>query len=363
VLHVINGEHYAGAERVQDYLALRLPDHGYEVSFACLKADRFGQSRQALESPLYGVTMRSRVDLRPVRQLARLVREEGFSLVHTHNPRTAMIGGLAAAWCGIPFVHHVHTQTHVEVGGRWMSRLSAVVERRCLCVAAGLISVSSSISRYLRDHGYARHRIWLVPNGVPSSLELPHWRKPQGTWTLGVLALFRPRKGLEVVLRAMAKLREAGISVRLRAVGCFETAAYEDAIRQLAAELGLTEMIDWPGFCEDVGSQLRQMDVFVLPSLLSEGMPMSILEAMSAGTTVVATRVEGVTDVIRDGENGLLAAPGDPDDLARVLAAVIRGEANGDRLRDNAHRQQAEMFSDRSMTANVAKVYKEVIGR
>ena len=160
----------------------------------------------------------------------------------------------------------------------------------------------------------------------------------------------------------MAKLKKGGIPVRLRAVGCFETPAYEASIRQLAAELGLTGMIDWQGFSTDVDGQLRQMDVFVLPSLLSEGLPMSVLEAMCAGTTVVATRVDGVTDVIRDGKDGLLAAPGDPDDLARALAAIIRGEADCDGMRENAHRRQAEMFSDRSMAAGVARIYKELAG-
>ena len=185
VLHVINGEHYAGAERVQDYLALRLPDYGFEVSFACLKPDHFNQSRLAQESPLYDLPMRSRLDLRPVRRLAKLIRQEGFALVHTHNPRTVLVGGLAAAWCGVPLVHHVHTQTHVEVGGRWMSRFGAVVERRSLGLAAGLISVSASISRYLRDHGYARHRIWLVPNGVPArraNCRCGISRKGRGPW-------------------------------------------------------------------------------------------------------------------------------------------------------------------------------------
>jgi glycosyltransferase involved in cell wall biosynthesis len=307
--------------------------------------------------------MQSRLDLRPVRRLATLIRQEGFALVHTHNPRTALVGSLAAAWSGVPLVHHVHTQTHVEVGGRRMSRLGAVVERRCLSLATGLISVSGSISRYLQRHGYARHRIWLVPNGVPTSGELAPWRRPTGTWTVGVVALFRPRKGLEVVLHAMAKLKAAGLAVRLRAVGCFETPDYERSVRRLAEELRLTEMIDWPGFCSDVNGQLRQMDVFVLPSVLSEGMPMSVLEAMGAGTPVVATRVDGVTDVIREERDGLLAAPGDADDLARVLAAVVRGETDVDRMRRGAHRRQAERFSDRSMAAGVARIYQEVVRR
>ncbi len=87
VLHVINGEHYAGAERVQDLLAMNLSRFGFEVGFACLKPGRFAMMRQALHAPLVELGMQSRFDLRPALRLARLVRREQYALVHTHTPR------------------------------------------------------------------------------------------------------------------------------------------------------------------------------------------------------------------------------------------------------------------------------------
>ncbi len=90
VMHVINGEHYAGAERVQDLLALRLGEFGYEVGFACLKPGRFVGQRRSQSAPLYELPMRSRLDLRPARRLARLVRAYGYQLIHTHTPRAAL---------------------------------------------------------------------------------------------------------------------------------------------------------------------------------------------------------------------------------------------------------------------------------
>ena len=105
------------------------------------------------------------------------------------------------------------------------------------------------------------------------------------------------------------------------------------------------------------------MDVFVLPSLFGEGLPMVVLEAMSAGVPVVGTRIEGVPEAVRDGVDGLLAAPGDPGDLARTIARVIRREADWSELRRSAHERQAGQFSDRSMAAGVAKVYSDVLRR
>ena len=103
------------------------------------------------------------------------------------------------------------------------------------------------------------------------------------------------------------------------------------------------------------------MDLFVLPSLFGEGLPMVVLEAMSAGVPVVATRVEGTPEAIRDGVDGIIADPGDPADLARAIESIITGENDWSALRGNARQRQADTFSDHSMAAGVADVYARII--
>jgi glycosyltransferase involved in cell wall biosynthesis len=179
---------------------------------------------------------------------------------------------------------------------------------------------------------------------------------------LGTLALFRPRKGLDVLLDALAKLRREGLPVRLRAVGGFETPEYERQIKTLADQLGLVDAVEWIGFADDVDREFARMDLFVLPSLFGEGLPMVVLEAMAAGVPVVATRVEGVPEAIRDGRDGLLAEPGDPFSLARAIGRVVRGEVDWTALRTSGLRRHADAFSDRSMAAGVAEVYGRVLG-
>jgi len=178
---------------------------------------------------------------------------------------------------------------------------------------------------------------------------------------LGTVALFRPRKGVEVLLEALAKLRSEGLPVRLRAVGGFETPEYERQVKRLAGELGLADAVDWVGFVEDVDGEWARIDLFVLPSLFGEGLPMVVLEAMAAGVPVVATRVEGVPEAIRDAEDGLLADPGDPGSLAQVIGRVVRGEVDWSALRESALVRHAEKFSDSAMAAGVAGVYRRVL--
>ena len=85
VLHVVNGEHYAGAERVQDLLAKCLPEFGYSAGFACLKLDQFRAMRRTRESPLYDLRMRARFDPSAARRVAQIVRERDSRIIHAHT--------------------------------------------------------------------------------------------------------------------------------------------------------------------------------------------------------------------------------------------------------------------------------------
>jgi glycosyltransferase involved in cell wall biosynthesis len=386
VLHVINGEHYSGAERVQDLLAGALPEFGFEVGLACVKPGWFLAARKCREAPLYCVPMRSRFDFRAVGHLVRIIRREGYQLLHAHTPRTLLIAVLASLVAGVPVVYHVHSPTSRDSARPWQNRVNAVIEWVCMWMASALLAVSGSLGEHLRRLGFGKRRVSVVRNGVPGpscvlgarrptlrvSACRPHSPghsarpQPRGTtnreWVLGTLALFRPRKGLDVLLDALAKLRREGLPVRLRAVGGFETPEYERQIKTLADQLGLVDAVEWIGFADDVDREFARMDLFVLPSLFGEGLPMVVLEAMAAGVPVVATRVEGVPEAIRDGRDGLLAEPGDPFSLARAIGRVVRGEVDWTALRTSGLRRHADAFSDRSMAAGVAEVYGRVLG-
>ena len=362
VLHVINGEHYAGAERVQDLLAGRLPELGVEVGLACVKPDQFPRVCDTWDAPLYRVPMKSRFDLRSAGRLVRIVRDEGYQLLHAHTPRTLLVAALAALWTGVPLMYHVHSPTSRDSTHRWRNCINALIEWVGLLVASAVIAVSGSLAGHVRRLGFSDRKVSVVPNGVPCRAPRPVRPAVKQEWTLGTVALFRPRKGMEILLEALAKLRSWGLPVRLRAVGGFETAEYEDRVKRLVDELGLADAVDWIGFTQDVDQELSRIDLFVLPSLFGEGLPMVVLEAMAAGVPVVATQVEGIPEAIRDGQDGVLAEPADPQALARAIGRVVRGEADWRCLRDSALERHAERFSDRSMAAGVAAVYGRVLG-
>ncbi|MGO9111431.1 MAG: glycosyltransferase [Thermoguttaceae bacterium] len=360
VLHIINGEHYAGAERVQDLLGQQLGNFGYRVGFACLKLGQFATMRKCSEAPLYDMAMKSRFDLLPAWRLARVIRCDGFRLIHTHTARSAVVGRLASMLTGVPLVHQVHSPTTCDTTNRFRNWVNWLAERAVLPRAKALIAVSEAVGKYVREQGFG---VFVVPNGVPARRAVAARNPAKSDWTLGTIALFRPRKGLEVLLEALAQLRCRGLPVRLRAVGSFETPEYESHIKQLAGQLNLDSTIDWAGFARDIDSELARMDLFVLPSLFGEGLPMVVLEAMAAGLPVVASAVSGIPEAVRDGIEGLLVEPANPSALAAAIGRFVSREVSWNELGSGALMRHAEHFSDVRMAADVARVYDTVLVR
>src|SRR5436190_2515769 len=362
-LQLVNGEHYSGAERVQDLLAKQLPRYGCEVGFVCVKPKRFPNARETKTAPLVEMPMRSRFDLRVVKRIAELIRSEDYDLVYAHTPRTALVGRLAARKAGVPFIYHVHSPAGRDSTRRLLNWINATAEWAVVRGADRLIAVSPSVRDYMIGRGISAERIICVPNGVPNATLHIERRPPAGVWTLGAVALFRPRKGIEVLLEALAVLRSRDVNVRLRAVGGFETAEYKSEVLGLAERLGLAGAIDWIGFTRSVNRELAKINLFTLPSLFGEGLPMVVLEAMAAGLPVVASRVEGVPAAVVHRETGLLVEPGSVSQMVQAIEEVVTGAIDYGTLSRGARARHAESFSDAMMAARVANVYREVLAR
>ena len=362
VLHVINGEHYAGAERVQDLLAMQLPRFGFDVGFVSLKQGRFGDARQSIRTPLAELSMSSRWDVRAASFVTQMIRDGDYDMLHAHTPRSALIASFASRRTGVPMVYHVHSPTSRDSTHKFRNWVNDRVERWSIRSAAKLVTVSPTLSEHMQTLGVEDERMQCVLNGVPAVAGAVPRSRPTGRWTLGMVALFRPRKGAEVALEALAALRAKGHNVGLRMIGPFETEAYEQQLVGLARELRITDAIQWTGFTENVPEQLAGVDALVLPSLFGEGLPMVVLEAMAAALPVVATHCEGVAQAVLHGETGLLVEPGSVGSLSGALDELLSGKHDYKKLSQTALARHAAEFSDEIMASRVAETYRQVLG-
>ncbi len=362
VLHVINGEHFSGAERVQLHLANQLPTCGFAADFACLKPGKFRANHTASLGEVFDVPMRSRFDASVALRVAKLARQLNAKLLHAHTPRSALIASQAAAITKLPWVYHVHSPAAKDSANSWRNRINNWVERWSLRNCAHQITVSRSLRHQVLQTRWPENRVTVVHNGVPAVCP-ERTRKPgeNDEWVLGMVALMRPRKGLEVLLDAVRCALSTNLNVRLRCIGPFETEAYQRFIEGRIEKLRLSNHVEFVGFTQNVGAELAKLDALVLPSLFGEGLPMVVLEAMAAGLPVIATAVEGTPEAIIDRQHGLLAEPGSAGSLAAALACLVHGSVDWHDLSRAAKTRHAECFSDVAMARGVAAVYNRVI--
>ena len=171
-----------------------------------------------------------------------------------------------------------------------------------------------------------------------------------------ILAVSRhdARKGLDVLLRALALLRDAGVRFRACLAG---DGGLIDRHRQLAAELGLSRCTILPGRVPDAYACLRHADIFALPSIEEGSGSVSLLEALQAGVAPVVSRVDGLPEDVADGESALLVAPGDAADLARALRRLVEDAALRARLSRGAQARFRERFSAAAFAEDIGRVY------
>jgi glycosyltransferase involved in cell wall biosynthesis len=182
----------------------------------------------------------------------------------------------------------------------------------------------------------------------------PTGRAPGRPTTAVFLSRVSRDKGAEDVLHAVALLRQQGVPLQVVFAGDGEIAQ----LREVARRLELENQVTFVGFVD--GDRKRQLladaDLFLLPSHLQEGLPYALLEAMAAGLPIVATGQGGIPDIIESGENGVLVAPGAPEQLAGAIRTLLSDAELAARM-GQANRRKAETHFD---LAHVSRDYERV---
>lgn len=299
--------------------------------------------------------------LRALGRLARLLARERFNVVSAYGLRGTMLCRVMVPLLspGTRFVSGVrglHVFEVQRVDGL-ASRIVLALER----LASPLVDVydvnSPGARELLAEAGVPRRKIKYIPNGI----EPAHWRvesRASGrTPTILCVARFTPVKRQIDLIAAAELLAEAGLDFRLTLVGDGPSLS---KCRAAAASVG--DLILFEGAVErgDVRRFLAQADIFCLPSRW-EGMPGSVMEAMVAGLPVVGTQVNGIADLVVDGETGLLVPPEDPEALAGALQGLLEDPEQRRRMGEGGRERIAEHFTLDGMLRAKEKLYRELV--
>ncbi len=358
-MHVLSSFGVGGQERVALDLAIGQKARGHRVSVLSLApppdgamADEFAEAGIAVGR----VEKRGGLDPTLVPRLAKELKSRGADVVHTHNPLPLIYGAPAARLAGAAAIHTKHGR---NPGGR----AHMMLRRAAAQLAHAFVAVSDTTAAQAREQrDMPSARLHTIPNGIRLDRYAPDVEARRvvraelalgDAWVVGTVGRLDQYKNQSLLVRAMAPLLAEG--VKLVIVG--DGDARKDVESAVAAlPEGARANVTLTGRRMDVPRLVHAFDVFALSSK-SEGLPLVVPEAMSAGLPVIATAVGGLPSVIDDGVTGLLV-PVEENKLGEALATLAHDQARARAMGVRAREVALDRYSHDRMVDAYLKLYE-----
>jgi glycosyltransferase involved in cell wall biosynthesis len=281
-------------------------------------------------------------------RLGRLVRRRRPTILHTHLVHADFYGLVAGRLARVPvLVSTKHGFNPFRDG-----RAFAAADRAVASLADVHIAISAGLARYLAEReGFDEEGFEIVHYGIEPAAPPPPL---PGAPRLAIVGRLIPIKGHEVLLRALASVRDALPGVTLEVAG---DGPLDGELRAAVRRLGLEDVVTFSGRVSPIAPVLERAQVVVVPSF-GEGFGMVALEAMERGRPVVASAVGGLPEIVDDGVTGLLVAPGDAEALASAVRAVARDHSCAKAYGRAGRERALEEFSQKRCTDRIEALYR-----
>lgn len=365
VAQVINSLKPGGGERFLVDLLQAFPRDQFEFTVLCLyskgelayEVERIGIPVSVLEVP-------RKIRLKGYLRLYDALKAGAFDIVHCHLLESCWYGLPAGWFAGVP-VRIAHLQNcHWRLSFR-----ARLFDRLAFTFADAAFGCSEAVLRFYRQRmWYPTSKCYLVYNGVAANRfeKLPSKEEarrdlglPQDWIIVTTVARLVPQKGHIFLLEAAKEIVGKFEDVRFLLVG---DGGLRAELEQRASALGLAERVIFLGQRTDIPKILAASDIFVLPSLW-EGLGLALVEAGLAGLPVVATRVDGIVEVVEDGRSGFLVPPGDSHALAEALRILCSDASLRERMGREGKAIALQRFTMERIASQVAGLYRELLHR
>ena len=326
----------------------------FELQFLALAGD----GQPAADIRAEGCTVQVLNDslrVRKLRSLAQLVhhlKNQRTQIVHTHNTYAQFYGALAAKLAGVPIV--INTQHGRGCGDSWKAHWQFKLANRW---TKRVVGVSHDAARLCQQQDRRAHdKITTIWNGI--NLDRFTFRSPQRTPTAISVARLSGSKDFSTLLRAVCLVLPHVPDIRLRIVG---DGPERMKLESLIDELNIRPQVELLGERHDVPALLAESGFFVSSSL-SEGISLTLLEAMAVGLPIVTTAVGGNPEVVLDGHTGRLAPAGDPAALARAIVDLCAERDLWSAMGTLGRQRVEQHFEVRQMIRNYEDLYEDLLG-
>lgn len=361
ILHVIDTTGPGGAETIFIDLATRLPEDSYR-SIVSIRGKGWVYEelgRRGLEPVI--LDAKGSFNWRYLLRLVGLIRREKVDLIQSHLLGSNVYCSLAGLITRKPVVATFHGTVDIDNVEKLGSLKFGLINAGASCVVA----VSDSLRRDIADKTSLRKNTTeLIYNGIVTA----DYRRPRSnalrqkfSWSedeiiVGSLGNIRPAKGYDILLQAAALLEQGPRSYRFVIAGQCNTSLYDELLR-LRRDLGLDDRVLFLGFIDDAADFLSSVDLF-LSSSISEGLPLSAIQAMVAALPIVATRCGGYLELVTDRENGWLVDIGDPQAIASAIENLSGDNELREVLGKQARKHAIETFDMSVMLDHYERIYE-----
>ncbi|HRD66716.1 MAG TPA: glycosyltransferase family 4 protein [Candidatus Competibacter sp.] len=295
--------------------------------------------------------------------LRRLVASRGIQLIHAHLFDAAVYAAVVSAVTRVPTLSTIHGFADLKGGGYTTWAKFAVLR----AWAHDVVFVSAALEKQVvQTYPIISPKARIIPNGIPVFPTNDSERKLRyqhsTAFTFGALGNIRPAKGYGVLLDAAAQVCQRYSDVRFLIAGEPDKAGLYESLLKKRTELGLDSRVDFLGHVADSLAFLQRIDCMVSSSL-TEGMPLSLIEAMVQGLPIVATRCGGVPELIEHSVHGLLCEPADAEALAAMMGLVRDNPELSTRLGQAAAQRAVNQFSLEAMANRYERLYVAALGK
>jgi len=341
-------------------LLTALRTRGCDARLVCMGEGGLADAATTRGIPCEVLPMQSAWDPKVLPELRRHIVRGSWDVVHTHGMRANLpVRAIISVMRRRPSLFTtVHSDLALDYDGRSKSRAYVLLDRLSWPAVDIFFCVSAALAAVLHARGVPEARIQVIHPGIEASCD----RITATTPTVGTVARLVAVKDICLLLEAARLVRERVPGLRVTVIG---DGPERPRLEALSSQLGLDDAAQFLGEVRPVGPALREMQVYALTSL-SEGVPLSALEAMCMGLPVVATAVGGVPEMLEDGVSGFLV-PRQKDRgltaqaLADRITTLLTDADLRTRMGEEARRRAAEGFSPAAAAIRTLRCYQRVV--
>ncbi len=367
VVHMIGGGEYGGAENHIIQLIASFNPQEIDASVICFYESAFSETLREMGVEVTVLDQYHRFDPRIAWGLGPVLQKMNPDILHTHGVKANFFGRIVARRLKfMKVVTTVHSHLKHDYDQWAIKLLTYGMEYSTRRLNDYFIAVSRPIKMDLIRTGVAEERIAVIPNGIPlqkftgvhnPKLLREELQLPGDALVVGTVARLRQVKGVDLLLEAAGPLCREWNNLHLVVIG---DGPERGTLEQQAKDIGITDRVDFLGFCDNVEEYLPGMDVFANTSL-SEGLPVAVLEAMAAKVPVLASGVGAIPDLIQHGHNGLIVEPGSVSEIRAGLERMLRDPEWRRFMSENGFRTVKNGYTTTVMSQRNQELYKKLL--